>query len=893
MGRRATTTPAERVESNARYIAAYRQRRAERDQAASENHSHKLKCTARTRNARSDLTLISSLLLAVNDQLRLVGDVVVSLDDVCKDAFDTYKGNMDDDDAALKEAVLGNSASKTQCEIFLVKFLFPTLKRGLIIYEGGIQLANGEYELAAGTAARSAMPCDGEDTVSESSALFVHIDKTGFYSSIYLSVQAFQANSAILHRGGDIDGEGDDAMESVFDAVNRQLRLAELTHEVRDTHAWREAVVNRMHQTPKDVLRARAPIGFDVIAANPHLRDDNGVGLGVFLLNTIADEIGMRIIVYKGAVRHESKPIRQLTPSTVKYSGALLVSVEPSSTPVLRVFRSVTPRVALSARLTEGDTIGIRQRNARDAERRNPGSRAQREQTWATGRHRRAPVAADTIRNVSRKMRNALRDDNMDVCDVCDEEDFTSDSNIKVVHLSNALKTRWVEQAPTLTAHGHGTRSNTPESVRACKACAAELSKHKLPWNWKLWAPKRSIPTEVAGLNDLEFSLIAPVQSTATVYVANPNGVGYVPENATNGTSQKISKHNSMLFRRDVDATIERVLPRQPDESGMIFVARRDSARRDIVFPIRIDRTLAALEVLRKDNPGAYEGVRIDQARINEYRSAAQNARDHGQDPDHAFDDKLIVLHSDDVVNSTFRRTDASQASGSRSEQSSASYMHELENEDDLRAALAELLPQPRVPSVQHVNAAAARGAPRIGEETERVVSEYGDNAECVLAQAFLRLFYGGGASPHVVRSRLIAAGQEKDAKFTSEKYIKHLMRVYDNGDRRFQRDHQFLFYTFNAGNRREISQVSARLAGHETIDTAVVREVAEACNRDAQRGQAGGGAARPAPNVASAAHKLIKRLGVHMSAKRGSPTSTERARRDVLTMINSPVCGR
>ena len=172
-------------------------------------------------------------------------------------------------------------------------------------------------------------------------------------------------------------------------------------------------------------------------------------------------------------------------------------------------------------------------------------------------------------------------------------------------------------------------------------------------------------------------------------------------------------------------------------------------------------------------------------------------------------------------------------------------------------------------------------------------MSEYGDNAECVLAQAFLRLFYGGGASPHVVRSRLIAAGQEKDAKFTSEKYIKHLMRVYDNGDRRFQRDHQFLFYTFNAGNRREISQVSARLAGHETIDTAVVREVAEACNRDAQRGQAGGGAARPAPNVASAAHKLIKRLGVHMSAKRGSPTSTERARRDVLTMINSPVCGR
>jgi hypothetical protein len=93
-------------------------------------------------------------------------------------------------------------------------------------------------------------------------------------------------------------------------------------------------------------------------------------------------------------------------------------------------------------------------------------------------------------------------------------------------------------------------------------------------------------------------------------------------------------------------------------------------------------------------------------------------------------------------------------------------------------------------------------------------------------------LFYEKGAAPHVVRGRLAEAGWNAD--FSTEAYKEHLLKVYDNGHRRFQRDLQFLFYTFNAGNRQEINQVSARLAGNENVETRVVRETADAIARDA-----------------------------------------------------------
>ena len=81
--------------------------------------------------------------------------------------------------------------------------------------------------------------------------------------------------------------------------------------------------------------------------------------------------------------------------------------------------------------------------------------------------------------------------------------------------------------------------------------------------------------------------------------------------------------------------------------------------------------------------------------------------------------------------------------------------MHEMGTDDELLAELTKHLPQPRVAAVQHVNSNVARNAPDIGGDGERMVNEFDDGAEIALSTAFLRLFYGEGNAPHVVRRRL------------------------------------------------------------------------------------------------------------------------------------------
>lgn len=189
------------------------------------------------------------------------------------------------------------------------------------------------------------------------------------------------------------------------------------------------------------------------------------------------------------------------------------------------------------------------------------------------------------------------------------------------------------------------------------------------------------------------------------------------------------------------------------------------------------------------------------------------------------------------------------------------------------------------MPAVQHVNAGIARDAPRVGDGTVRMVSVYGDDAERALSHAFLRLFYGGGGAAHVVRDRLKAAGRHHDAKFTAEKYMKHLTRMYDGGRRRFQRDHQFLFYSFDAGKRREICQVTARITKDDNFETAVVRDLADACRRDAwSEATAGGAARRVGQNVTDAGRRFIRRVGFHLLERetRFADVDRERSKRRV-----------
>ena len=762
--------------------AASRERSANRDRtAAGEAPTLPLPATSCADQAGINRTI--SLLLAVNDQLRRVGDVVLSLDDACKDAFDASE-QQDVVDAAFRNAIMAGTANKTQLYTFVKVYLSKFLRRSVLIFEGGSQLDGGEYQLSAGTAPQHVIPY-GDNTVCYSSALLLYSNKHGKFRSLMFPNRTFDKNRTMLFNGGEIDGIGERVMESVFDAVNRQLMRAELAHKTRDADAWREVIRTRASQMPRDVLRVNAPSSTTVAAANPHVQINDDVALGRLLLKVIAEEVGMRIVIYKDAFRTQNKPIHQIQPHSLRHSGSILISVEPSSLPRQHVFRSVTSRDAPSTRSSDGESIEMRQRNAqnnaRDAERQNPGSRAHRRQAWTHSTHRAPPAenAANLIKSAARKMRNALRDDIMDVCGVCDEEEFKSIAKFRTVALSDTVKTAWLRYGSAETGHGHSTRTGTPDSVNACHKCAQELSKGRLPYTWKLWAPMRQVPSEVAGLNDLEWSLIVPVQCSATVYVADPNTRAFVPE-GTNATEQRVSKHNSFLYRSDVDASIERVVPRRADESGVIFVSRRGSARRDVVFPIRIEQTLAALEILKRDNPDAYCGVRIDDDQIRRYREAAETARTQGQDPDHVFDVDLTVLESDDVVDATFNRSDTSAASGTRSGQSSTTFMHALENEDDLRALIANLLPQPRVPAVQHVSANLAREAPQLGGDADLgMASEYDDNSEQTLAHAFLRLFYENGAAPHVVRGRLAEAGWNAD--FTAEAYKEHLVKVNPN----------------------------------------------------------------------------------------------------------------
>ena len=110
------------------------------------------------------------------------------------------------------------------------------------------------------------------------------------------------------------------------------------------------------------------------------MNDD--VAMGTFLLHVLADAIGMRVVVFRDASSPERAAMTHFQPKMVKYSGALLVSVETAETvgrSKVKVFRSVEPRDALCARSTANVTDGQRRRDARDAERRKPGARAPRD----------------------------------------------------------------------------------------------------------------------------------------------------------------------------------------------------------------------------------------------------------------------------------------------------------------------------------------------------------------------------------------------------------------------------------------------------------------------------------------------------------------------------------
>ena len=263
MGRRASASPLTQAERNARWCSRYRERQRERGRATDAETLH---CTGKTHhdgNARG-ANLVDHLMLAMNDQLRRVKDVVLSLDDACKDAFDAIQGGGHEE---LREAVLEKRASKDECVKFVEAILLPTVKRSVVIFEGGVQGDDGEYSLGAETKARDVFRY-GEGNAY---ALFVHVDGNGVFRSLILQDDVADRRHQTLRKGGDVAGEGDNEMDSVFDAVNRQLRRVEHAHETRDGDAWRRVVDNYISDTPPDTLRAEAPMGIEVLQTNGHM----------------------------------------------------------------------------------------------------------------------------------------------------------------------------------------------------------------------------------------------------------------------------------------------------------------------------------------------------------------------------------------------------------------------------------------------------------------------------------------------------------------------------------------------------------------------------------------------------------------------------------------------
>ena len=272
MGKRARAqTPAERIARREELRRARRRSESETRAALErENEAHTVEGAraithgiprrARTLTWLNTTNRIESLLLSVNDQLRRVGDAVLSLDDACDDAFGVFEGAVDE---TLRKAVRDKRSTTEQTMEFLRTYLIALLKRTVVVFDGGERVSNGagrgvEYALAAETTPRHVFRGENEST-SFASALFVHVNRDGRFRSIVLDADANDSNynAPFLYRGGDVKGDGEGVMNTVFDAVNRQLKRAELAHETRDAEAWRQVVLEHMREEPRDQLLNR------------------------------------------------------------------------------------------------------------------------------------------------------------------------------------------------------------------------------------------------------------------------------------------------------------------------------------------------------------------------------------------------------------------------------------------------------------------------------------------------------------------------------------------------------------------------------------------------------------------------------------------------------------
>ena len=150
------------------------------------------------------------------------------------------------------------TCSKLHALEFLRKYLVGLVKRTVVVFDDvQHKRHDNEYALAVGTAPRHVFLYGNGNETTFASALFLHVNRRdGRFRSIVSDDLNY--NVPFLYRGGDVEGEGDRVMDSVFDAVNRQLVRAELAHETRDPDAWSVVVRAYMESAPPDELAASA-----------------------------------------------------------------------------------------------------------------------------------------------------------------------------------------------------------------------------------------------------------------------------------------------------------------------------------------------------------------------------------------------------------------------------------------------------------------------------------------------------------------------------------------------------------------------------------------------------------------------------------------------------------
>ena len=886
---------------------------------------------------RSVSPAVASLIRASVDQQRRLGDIAMRHDELYARAVEKLREANNAGGISVTTST-NNAGGISVTTSTLIKFALPwILRRPVVIYRGG-EPSEDDYKLPPRHG------CDASDVhrINDDSlhceAVLLHEDRAGIFRSVVPDVELADVRVSLeLRRGAECirdDSQRDHPLMTTFMAAlhNQMCRLGLEDRLPTDASGWANLAAKA------DPTSAVAELSCARWWENSHGPDRQTAAAAITYLvkHVIPDAFGVYVAIYNkykpGSVPNDLYP-----PKTARASGAILLFYDDRNRDNIP-YQSMIPLRATSRTNAGYGTDGYDRvaMDAKAATRRDPSGKQRRRKCS----HDALARADDLIgRTKTEKLYSNIREfDKWNakatiICEVCDEECFPDEFQSEPVPLSAQQRRLWIdcarlvaEESTVNDANLHHTRGNVgvPDFVRACSTCSREMLKNNRsawPWTWKNLAPLVDVPLVLRELNDLEFQMISLVVHNLRVYISidtnsKKGGEGtYIPE--TEGLypgQQTVSKNNVFLYHNRPDEWMEDVssvrLPRRPGACGMVFVIRPEGHRHASILPIRVEMMLDAFEVLLSCDP-AYKNVDVDHELIAELRARYEQSTDS---PDHAFADEITVVEDEAIVNSAeMQNQDEGTGASARA---SATFVETGQLTCKLFASVRERLCVSRRPAM--IPSAENQSTNAVGAATEGnvTVSRYplpnkaDDNiwrSRCAddmteageenITKAFPRLFFRGGKAIGVIRARLKALNLS--CTITLDGYIRHLMRVYDRGGRRFQRNHELSFFFFNARQRHRLLSVSARVSqGIDGADTTIraheARELGNSLGSLIAGARANAHDDGPEARATrkTLGRELLNRISYQCVPARGTALYNQEARRDLLAMINSKACG-